>query len=332
MIPSPEISVIVPIYNVEKYLRRCIDSILAQVFTNFELLLVDDGSTDSSGEICDDYSNIDHRIRVVHKANGGVSSARNIGLDNARGEWIAFIDADDWISVNYLMTLIENRNKAQLIIGSFQLENTNEQYLGHYLNEGLYNEDSIKNIFECKPYSILLITPWAKLFKSEVIKMHDICFDCTIVGGEDTLFVLSYFLYIDSFYVTNQPIYHYWRENGLSCQFHDMSSVFKFIKEMRLITDDFTQKYIIDSDRLHACLCTYYFCNCLRYNSIKYDKINELVKYLITTPEIENVMLNSPWIGKGMRYKLFMMVYKFKKKTLLNMYFRILAVFNQRPL
>ena len=92
---NPTISVIVPVYNAEKYLSRCIDSILVQTFTCFELLLVDDGSTDCSGRICDEYAKRDTRIRVIHKENGGVSSARNLGLDNAKGEWICFCDSDD---------------------------------------------------------------------------------------------------------------------------------------------------------------------------------------------------------------------------------------------
>ena len=94
---NPTISVIVPVYNAEKYLHRCIDSILAQTFTDFELLLIDDGSKDNSGKICDEYVDMDSRVRVLHKENGGVSSARNMGLDHARGEWITFVDSDDWI-------------------------------------------------------------------------------------------------------------------------------------------------------------------------------------------------------------------------------------------
>ena len=94
---TPVLSIIVPVYNVEKYLARCIDSILAQTFTDFELILVDDGSTDNSGEICDEYAGKDPRIIVIHKENGGVSSARNHGLDIARGEYITFVDSDDQI-------------------------------------------------------------------------------------------------------------------------------------------------------------------------------------------------------------------------------------------
>ena len=100
--PTPKISVIIPVYTAEKSLCRCIDSILTQTYQDFELLLIDDGSTDSSGAICDEYAEQDARIRVFHKENGGVSSARNVGLDNARGEWYAFVDSDDSVSPHYL--------------------------------------------------------------------------------------------------------------------------------------------------------------------------------------------------------------------------------------
>lgn len=103
----PVISIIVPVYNVEKYLSQCIDSILAQAFIDFELLLVDDGSTDGSGRICDEYANKDARIQVFHKKNGGVSSARNIGLEHAQGEWITFVDSDDWLDLKYCQILWE---------------------------------------------------------------------------------------------------------------------------------------------------------------------------------------------------------------------------------
>ena len=98
----PQISIVVPVYNVEKYLERCIDSILAQTFTDFELLLINDGSKDSSGLICDKYAEKDSRIRVFHKENEGVSRARNLGISNARGRWLCFIDSDDWVDKEYL--------------------------------------------------------------------------------------------------------------------------------------------------------------------------------------------------------------------------------------
>ncbi|MCR5183913.1 MAG: glycosyltransferase [Opitutales bacterium] len=105
---SPTISVIVPVYKVEKYLRACVDSILAQTFEDFEVILVDDGSPDKSGEICDEYRSRDARVRVIHKANGGVSAARNDGVDAARGEWIMFVDSDDMIAPYALETLFSH--------------------------------------------------------------------------------------------------------------------------------------------------------------------------------------------------------------------------------
>lgn len=107
----PKISIIVPVYNAEKTLHRCTNSIINQLYQNWELLLIDDGSTDNSSVICDEYVRKDKRIRVFHKENGGVSSARNVGLDNAEGEWITFIDSDDWVENNYLSNLYQNNEK-----------------------------------------------------------------------------------------------------------------------------------------------------------------------------------------------------------------------------
>ena len=96
---APKVSVIVPVYKAEKYLHRCVDSILAQTFIDFELLLVDDGSPDCSGDICDQYAAADPRVRVFHKPNGGVSSARNLGIEKANGEWLMFVDADGCFNI-----------------------------------------------------------------------------------------------------------------------------------------------------------------------------------------------------------------------------------------
>ena len=100
----PKISIIVPVYQVEKYLRRCLDSIVAQTFTDWECILVDDGSPDNSGKICDEYAEIDNRFRVFHQENAGVSAARNKGLDVAKGEWITFVDSNDYIEEDYLQS------------------------------------------------------------------------------------------------------------------------------------------------------------------------------------------------------------------------------------
>lgn len=190
MAENPAISVIVPVYNAEKWLHRCVDSILAQTFTDFELLLIDDGSTDRSGAICDEYATRDPRIRVFHQPNGGVSSARNLGLDNARGEWITFVDADDWISKSYLINLIDNSNDTNLVFnyatrhenGIISIEKYPEQYINIIdLQIPLLYNDLIWHT-----------SPWGKLFNKNLILKLNIRFPLDMHIGEDAVFLFSY--------------------------------------------------------------------------------------------------------------------------------------------
>ena len=133
-----KISVIVPVYNTEKYLDRCIQSILAQTYTDFELLLINDGSTDSSGAICDKYAKQDVRVRVFHKENGGASSARNMGLDNAKGEWVTFCDSDDTLKQNALECLSSYTDKSSIVIA-------NTSY-----KEQISGDEYVRRLLECK--------------------------------------------------------------------------------------------------------------------------------------------------------------------------------------
>ena len=127
------VSVIVPVYNCERYLRRCIESIINQSYKNIEIILIDDGSTDNSGEICNAYALSDNRIRVIHTENSGPSAARNIGIKNSKGEFIFFVDADDFIKNNAINLLVEHyhRTKADIIIGDFNKINNNNFEFGH---------------------------------------------------------------------------------------------------------------------------------------------------------------------------------------------------------
>src|SRR5690554_6730418 len=121
-----KISIIIPVYNVEEYLPRCIDSVLIQRNIQFEVVLVNDGSTDSSGLICDEYAQADNRVKVFHQLNSGVSSARNLGIENATGEWICFVDADDWIepdSLEKILNINDNRESDFIIARSFKYLN-----------------------------------------------------------------------------------------------------------------------------------------------------------------------------------------------------------------
>lgn len=130
---SPQISIIVPVYNTEIYLRRCIESLLSQVYTDFELLLVDDGSTDKSGIICDEYAAKDSRVHVYHKENGGVSSARNLGLDKARGEWVTYVDSDDYVDAAYCSELLKYSKDVDVVTCDMIIvDGDRETYLESY--------------------------------------------------------------------------------------------------------------------------------------------------------------------------------------------------------
>ena len=146
---NPKISVIVPVYNVEKYLRRCIDSILSQTFSDFELLLIDDGSKDKSGEICDEYAAKDARVRVFHKENGGVSSARNLGLDNAKGDWITFSDSDDELLPDAFEAVCGYMHEGiDMIKTGYQILNEHNQIMETHLCDKTMVIDCKEKMFE----------------------------------------------------------------------------------------------------------------------------------------------------------------------------------------
>ena len=126
---KPVISVIIPVYNVEKYIRQCVDSVLEQSYKDFELILVDDGSPDNCPRICDEYARKDSRVHVIHQMNSGVSAARNKGIEHAKGEWISFIDSDDWVDIDYLEKFELDKDDADLIIQGLEYyDNRNGQY------------------------------------------------------------------------------------------------------------------------------------------------------------------------------------------------------------
>ena len=210
---TPQISVIVPVYNAEKYLHRCIESILEQTYTDFELLLINDGSNDNSGVICDEYVIKDSRVRVFHKKNGGVSSARNLGIDNSKGNWVTFIDSDDWVEKDYLNCLLEN-NEEGFAVSAYIYERENKISY-EKLNDELITigPDTLTGVLMKGAFT----TPYSKLYKYEILKKEDIRFNCKLTSCEDTLFVWTYLLYIDKIKTIDRFTYHYCiTGNGLS--------------------------------------------------------------------------------------------------------------------
>lgn len=206
------ISIIVPVYNSENTIRKCLGSILAQTYKDWECLVVNDGSTDSSGRIGDEYALKDNRFRICHKENGGVGSARNLGLMQAKGEWIAFVDSDDYVSPHYLSDLYKQAsNGADMVINDYSFISTD----GHKLDKGYslslnkeYDESMFKAMLD-EQFLYLRTGPVAKLFKSEIIIQHRLQFPISIGFGEDTCFFFRYMMFTRKVYCATNTNYFY---------------------------------------------------------------------------------------------------------------------------
>lgn len=221
---NPLISIIVPVYNAEKTLNRCVDSILQQTFTDWELLLINDGSKDSSGEICNEYARKDERIKVLHKENGGVSSARNVGLNNAEGEWIVFVDSDDWILEGFLENFY-----------SRYLKYTFDLYVGNISVIDLSGEKNIGDSIDVKICSLRdaivkyginkLGDLHAKIFKKSILYQHCIQFNESIHYAEDGVFYAEYLSVIAKVTIDAYVCYIYEkRYTGLSFRMNSFYS------------------------------------------------------------------------------------------------------------
>lgn len=213
------ISIIVPIYNIIKYLPKCIESILGQAYSAFELILVDDGSTDGCSQVCDEYEKKDARIKVVHKKNGGLVSARKAGLEISTGEYIGYVDGDDWISFDMYEKMYQKiieYNADIVMCGRYEDtgDECREVYQG--LPAGYYNKEQLKK--EIYPKMIvngaffewgLFPGVWDKLFKRECLETFQMEVDERIVMGEDAACAYPCLLNANSIYIMDECLYHY---------------------------------------------------------------------------------------------------------------------------
>lgn len=229
------VSIIVPVYNAEKYLRQCLDSIQSQTYTDFEVILVDDGSTDCSGAICDEYAQKDKRFRVVHQKNGGVSVARNKGLDNAEGDSIVFIDSDDYIDSMFLQNLTKESPQSDWVIGGYETFPSKHKTVLN--NESLLVDDISQFIIQ---YISQLSTtvPWGKLYKLELIRKFDLKFEESIRLSEDWIFNMSYLKYCKSVHIISESRYFYYEGVEYADQKYNLG-----VEELKHIIDTIIFKY-----------------------------------------------------------------------------------------
>lgn len=232
----PSVSVIVPVYNVEPFIRQCVDSVLAQSLRQIELILVDDGSTDGSGPICDAYAAKDERVRVIHQQNAGVSVARNRGIEAARADWIMMADGDDWLEPDAVKTLYDQAlgpDGSDIVVGSYffnypdHVENTGQAAPRDWKKE--YPLSSCRRQIICYVLEEVgleevrlmhgnLSSPWAKIFRKALITDNGLSYVPGMQRAEDQVFNLYAFQMAEKITLLNVPVYHYRFRDSSACR------------------------------------------------------------------------------------------------------------------
>jgi len=259
------ISIIVPVYNAEQHLTACIQSIVSQDYANLEIILVNDGSTDKSADICDDYARRDKRVKVYHIENGGAAHARNFGLNKTNGQYVVFVDADDYIELTYidkLYSLIKD-GTVKLGICSYNevIENGNKcpQWVNDSLSDDLF--------MDYGKLGFRLYVPWGKIYDLSIIRENNIFFPEDMTTAEDQMFNDKYFRYVHKYSYDNECLYNYriGNSNSLSNKKNTQSfySEKKILKFKRMFFDDCYVK-----DKEHILL------NRLVFLAIRYNKID----------------------------------------------------------
>lgn len=217
---NPSVSIIVPVYNAEACLRRCVESVLNQEYADFELLLADDGSRDGSGRICDEYAAADSRVRVFHKENSGVSDSRNLCLDQARGRYLQFLDADDWITANATKLLVQamEEHLCDLVISDFYRVVGERVSPKGDIDEAqvLSREEYAAHMME-NPANYYYGVLWNKLYRREIVEQHHLRMDPAISWCEDFMFNLEYIRRAETFFALQVPVYYYVKTKGSLC-------------------------------------------------------------------------------------------------------------------
>lgn len=237
------VSIIVPVYNVATYIARCVKSICTQTYKNIEIILVNDGSGDNSYDICKNLAEKDERIILINQNNQGVVSSRNNGFEASKGDYILFVDADDWIEADMVEKLVEGIGISDLISSAVLWEKypEKESYIKDEYEEGKYNTNEEKNvffkkmIFDLNNHKLHPLTPWIwnKMYTRELIETVYRTLDKNIAFAEDTTFIYKCFFQSESFVITHKPYYHYCYNDNSVCH-----------KEQRTILSDINKVYV----------------------------------------------------------------------------------------
>lgn len=332
---SPTISIIIPIYNMEQFLRRCLDSVVNQTYTLLEIILINDGSSDSSGDICNTYAQKDKRIKVIHQENSGVSSARNTGLDIATGDYISFVDPDDYIELNAYETLIPHLDNNHIDILRFNAYRKSEvlnrlPFKGKYSGERLEQEILLSMIGSEKFGGMFILgVLWIHLFRREVIEKNHIRFNKDLRRCEDRLFTITAMLHSENMLFIDSILYHYQVNNESLSNRYDPIRWQQELLFMDNLRQEYTQTkspiFISEADRrikndyvLRAVtsINNEYFTHNNNGFWKRYKNIKTIINNKHTISSIKNIQTTE----LGLKGKVILSLIKYRQIFLLNLF------------
>lgn len=326
----PKVSIIVPVYKVEQYLKRCVDSLINQTLTDIEIILVDDGSPDNCPQMCDEFAKQDPRIKVIHKQNGGLSSARNAGIEASTGEYLGYIDSDDYAEQDMFEKLYNCAvvNKVDFVMADYyRISADNKKKKTLDIREGFYTKKDIEN--EIFPMLIMrenvdfgpLLSVWHCLYKTDFIKQNNLFFDNEIKWSEDCIYSAILGYKANSFYyMKDECVYNYIQNSGsISTSYKPLSwRVYCLMNEK--LRNFFENKVDFDFSRQLDIHILYFACNVcsqLKYSDYSFLQRYKVRKSVLHTPCFKNVMKGFKLPNVNIKFKIVLWLMKKKQAFLL---------------
>ncbi|WP_088012484.1 glycosyltransferase family 2 protein [Gottfriedia acidiceleris] len=335
---KPLVSIIIPIYNSEKFLNNTVESVLNQTYENFELILINDGSTDTSAQICDAFAKIDHRIQVHHISNNGPGNARNLGISLAKGNYIQFVDSDDSIEFNMVEQLVKymiSEMVEVVVCGMKNLDPPNQATISSYPAK-LSLDNEIKNDFVHLLKLGLAYSPVNKMYRKSIIDEYNIKFNDDLLIGEDALFNIKYFSKCSKVFIYDKPLYIYHQRVGSLTKriFHEkeMAQMLLYQKMTEFLGNELASDTVRELNAYYLMEFSFIiYQNSIGIKSIGdfFNKVKDTKKF-IKRPEFKAVAKSSYYYSSLQRLILFFL--KMKCETLLMLFLYCHNRFYKKPL
>ena len=321
-VSNPLISVIIPVYKVEKYLEKCVDSVINQTYDNLEIILVDDGSPDNCPKMCDEYAKKDKRIKVIHKENGGVGSARNKGIEKSTGDYITFVDSDDWIEKEFIHEMLDiaNKYKADYVTcGYYRVyENKKEIINGNLEEIVIDSKEYVNKLLNVQNgYGFVHM----KLIKKT--KISNLRFEEKLVVGEDALFNIQLCKNIEKIVIYNKPLYNYYFNTNSVVRKYNNEYCNNYLKSMIYMSEYIRKNYKSENviQNLYNYIAYHVLLICVNY-CYHPDNPNKGRKLLVETVKIDlfkEAINNSNYNGLSVSRKISLFTLKYKLYFLMSL-------------